>query len=60
MIIPFAYLFSTEHTQNTIDLLSQMSVTLPNGDTKGALALVLDSWCDTCETITGSWNIRVR
>lgn len=59
MIMPFAYLFSTEHTQNSIDLLSQMSVTLPDGSTQSALELVLRNWCETCETITGSWNIRV-
>ncbi|WOO82150.1 Importin-9 [Vanrija pseudolonga] len=60
LIIPFAYLFGTEHTQQTIDLLlSFPPVHLPDGTTKPALDLVLSSWCETAETITGSWNIRV-
>ncbi|KIR36656.1 hypothetical protein I352_01614 [Cryptococcus deuterogattii MMRL2647] len=59
LVLPFAYLFSTEHTSNTIDLLSQFSVTVPSGDEKRALDLVLGAWCDTSDTITGSWNIRV-
>lgn len=60
LIIPFAYLFGTEHTQQTIDLLlSFPPVHLPEGTTKPALDLVLSAWCETAETITGSWNIRV-
>ncbi|ADV21465.1 hypothetical protein I305_03520 [Cryptococcus gattii E566] len=59
LVLPFAYLFSTEHTANTIDLLSQFSVAVPSGGEKRALDLVLCAWCDTSDTITGSWNIRV-
>ncbi|EAL18781.1 hypothetical protein CNBI0420 [Cryptococcus deneoformans B-3501A] len=59
LVLPFAYLFSTEHTANTIDLLSQFSVPVPSGGEKRALDLVLSAWCDTSDTITGSWNIRV-
>ncbi|OWZ73050.1 hypothetical protein AYX14_01478 [Cryptococcus neoformans] len=59
LVLPFAYLFSTEHTANTINLLSQFSVPVPPGGEKRALDLVLSAWCDTSDTITGSWNIRV-
>lgn len=59
LVLPFAYLFGTEHTQSTLDLLSQFSMTLPDGSSKLALALVLEAWCDTNDTISGSWNIRV-
>jgi hypothetical protein len=61
LIIPFAYLFGTEHTQQTIGLLTSFGpVTLADGSTTPALDLVLNSWCETAETITGSWNIRVN
>ncbi|KAI9638767.1 armadillo-type protein [Dioszegia hungarica] len=59
LVLPFAYLFETEHTVSTIDLLSQFSVPTPDGSERGALDLVLNAWCETCETISGSWNIRV-
>ncbi|KAK4689861.1 importin-9, partial [Tremellales sp. Uapishka_1] len=58
LVLPFAYLFGTEYTQSTIDLLG-FSVTLPDGSTKPALELVLSAWCETSDTIAGSWNIRV-
>ena len=61
LIIPFAYLFGTEHTEQTIDLLTSFPpVNLPDGTSTPALDLVLNSWCETAETITGSWNIRVN
>ncbi|WVO14952.1 hypothetical protein L204_102593 [Cryptococcus depauperatus] len=60
LILPFAYLFSTEHTLPTIDLLCQFSVPVSEGTyEKRALDVVLEAWCDTCDTITGSWNIRI-
>jgi hypothetical protein len=60
LVLPFAYLFSTEHTASTIDLLSQIPVTIPTtGENKTGLELVLASWCETSETVSGSWNIRV-
>ena len=58
LVIPFAYLFSTEYTQSTIDLLSQISLDTEEGQ-KSALQVVLSAWCDVNDTLTGSWNIRV-
>jgi hypothetical protein len=61
LIIPFAYLFGTEYTQQTIDLLTSFPpVTTADGETVPALDLVLRAWCETAESITGSWNIRVN
>ena len=60
LVLPFAYLFSTEHTTSTVDLLSQIFVNVPStGETRSGLEMVLSSWCETSETVTGSWNIRV-
>ncbi|WWD20442.1 hypothetical protein CI109_104918 [Kwoniella shandongensis] len=59
LVLPFAYLFGTEHTQSTIDLLSHFSVPTPSGPEQSALDVVLSAWCETSDTITGSWNIRV-
>ena len=57
--LPFAYLLGTEYTEQTIALLTQFEV--DGGDKrKSGLEIVLESWCDVCETISGSWNIRVR
>ncbi|KAK8849809.1 hypothetical protein IAR55_005145 [Kwoniella newhampshirensis] len=60
LALPFAYLFGTEHTQSTIDLLSQFAVPTSNGSEQNALDVVLSAWCETSDTITGSWNIRVN
>jgi hypothetical protein len=60
LVMPFAYLFSTEHTAQTIQLLSQFSVPAVEGGEKSALEVVLSAWCETSETVSGSWNIRVR
>lgn len=61
MIIPFAYLFGTEHTEQTLNLLMSFNpVTVSPGATQPALDLVLQKWCDVADTITGSWNIRVN
>lgn len=61
LIIPFAYLFGTEFTQQTIELLTSFpAVTVADGTSVPALNLVLASWCEQAETITGSWNIRVN
>ncbi|ODN87698.1 hypothetical protein L198_06924 [Cryptococcus wingfieldii CBS 7118] len=68
LVLPFAYLFSTEYTSTTIDLLSQMSITPPSESTtafptlsapRSALDIVLNAWSETSETVSGSWNIRV-
>ncbi|WVQ84827.1 hypothetical protein IAT38_006984 [Cryptococcus sp. DSM 104549] len=59
LVLPFAYLFGTEHTISTLDLLSSFTVPTSAGTEVPALDLVLRAWCDTCDTITGSWNIRV-
>lgn len=60
LIIPFAYLFGTEYTEQTLELLSSFPpVTMPDGTQRPALDLVLQAWCEQADTITGSWNIRV-
>lgn len=60
LVLPFAYLFGTEYTTSTIDLLSSFTVTMPDGTTKNGLDIVLSVWCDNCDTISGSWDLRVR
>lgn len=61
LIIPFAYLFGTEHTQAALDLLTSFPpVSMPDGSTKPALDLVLQAWVEQADSITGSWNIRVN
>lgn len=61
MIIPFAYLFGTEYTEQSLQLLQSFSpVTVEPDQTVPALDLVLQKWCDVADTITGSWNIRVN
>lgn len=60
MIIPFAYLFGTEHTEQTLDLLQSFSPISTSNGTTAALDLVLQKWCDVADTVTGSWNIRVN
>nr|XP_019043733.1 hypothetical protein I302_08314 [Kwoniella bestiolae CBS 10118]OCF22663.1 hypothetical protein I302_08314 [Kwoniella bestiolae CBS 10118] len=59
LVLPFAYLFGTEYTTSTIDLLSSFAVPLPDGTEKSGLEVVLAAWCEHSDTITGSWNIRV-
>ncbi|OCF78060.1 hypothetical protein I204_02066 [Kwoniella mangroviensis CBS 8886] len=59
LVLPFAYLFGTEYTTSTIDLLSSFSVPLPGGGEESGLEIVLAAWCEHSDTITGSWNIRV-
>ncbi|WWC92624.1 uncharacterized protein L201_007583 [Kwoniella dendrophila CBS 6074] len=60
LVLPFAYLFGTEYTSSTIDLISSFEYTLPSdGTRKTGLDIVLSSWCEHSDTITGSWNIRV-
>ncbi|WVQ75750.1 hypothetical protein IAR50_005381 [Cryptococcus sp. DSM 104548] len=68
LVLPFAYLFSTDYTSTTIDLLSQMSILPPSEPTtafptlsgpRSALDIVLNAWTETSETVSGSWNIRV-
>nr|XP_019009559.1 uncharacterized protein I206_06208 [Kwoniella pini CBS 10737]OCF48340.1 hypothetical protein I206_06208 [Kwoniella pini CBS 10737] len=58
LALPFAYLFGTEYTTSTIDLLTSFSV-VTNGAEKSGLQVVLEAWCEHSDTITGSWNIRV-
>ncbi|ORX37597.1 armadillo-type protein [Kockovaella imperatae] len=58
LVLPFAYLLGTEHTESTITLLTSFDVPTEAGN-KSALLIVLEAWCDICETISGSWNIRV-
>ncbi|BEJ11716.1 hypothetical protein CspHIS471_0201760 [Cutaneotrichosporon sp. HIS471] len=61
MVIPFAYLFGTEYTEQVLQLLQSFQpVTVSPGETVPALDLVLQKWCDVADTITGSWNIRVN
>ncbi|CAK9782992.1 ARM repeat-containing protein [Cutaneotrichosporon oleaginosum] len=61
MIIPFAYLFGTEYTEESLALLQSFQpVTVGPGQTAPALDLVLQKWSDVADTITGSWNIRVN
>lgn len=61
LIIPFAYLFGTEHTQAALDLLTSFPpVKMPDGTEKPALDVVLQAWVDQADSITGSWNIRVN
>lgn len=58
-MLPFAYLFGTEHTQATLDLL--MSLPSPASEVApSALQLVLQKWCEMSDEISGSWNIRVK
>ncbi|OCF34393.1 hypothetical protein I316_03907 [Kwoniella heveanensis BCC8398] len=59
LVLPFAYLFGTEYTTSTIDLLSTSSVTLPTNESAPALDVVLSAWAEHSDTISGSWNIRV-
>ena len=59
LIMPFAYLLGTDHTEETISLLSSFEVQTEEGG-KSGLEAVLGAWCDVCEIISGSWNIRVR
>ncbi|WVR07905.1 hypothetical protein IAU60_004948 [Kwoniella sp. DSM 27419] len=59
LVLPFAYLFGTEYTTSTIDLLSTFSVASPSGQEIPALDVVLSAWAEHSDTITGSWNIRV-
>jgi hypothetical protein len=33
---------------------------MEDGTLRSALDLVLSAWCDVSETVSGSWNIRVR
>ncbi|WWC66093.1 uncharacterized protein I303_108715 [Kwoniella dejecticola CBS 10117] len=58
LVLPFAYLFGTEYTTSTIDLLSSFSVRM-NEVEKSGLQVVLEAWCEHSDTISGSWNIRV-
>ncbi|GFZ49805.1 hypothetical protein JCM24511_07208 [Saitozyma sp. JCM 24511] len=59
LALPFAYLFCTEHTTQTLDLLSQFSVPMPDGTERNALDVVLSAWCEMSDVYSGSWNIRV-
>lgn len=60
LVIPFAYLFGTEYTAQTLELLGSFPpVAMPDGTQRPALDLVLQAWCEQADTITGSWNIRV-
>ncbi|WRT69867.1 uncharacterized protein IL334_006858 [Kwoniella shivajii] len=59
LVLPFAYLFGTEYTTSTIDLLSSFTTQLPDETSKTGLEIVLAAWCEHSDTITGSWNIRV-
>ncbi|ORY34633.1 armadillo-type protein [Naematelia encephala] len=59
LVLPFAYLFGTEHTVSTVDLLSSFEVDVSSAGRKSGLEIVLLAWGETSDTITGSWNIRV-
>ena len=60
LVLPFAYLFGTDHTTQVIDLLSSFSLPTSDGSEKSGLDIVLSAWCEHCDTFAGSWDIRVR
>lgn len=59
LVLPFAYLFGTDYTESTIELLSGITVNTPEG-TKTGLQIVLGVWTENADTISGSWDLRVR
>ncbi|KAK1923454.1 armadillo-type protein [Papiliotrema laurentii] len=59
LILPFAYLFGTDHTTSVIDLLSSFQVMTPDYTQETGLEVVLSTWCEYCDTLGGSWDIRV-
>lgn len=60
LVLPFAYLFGTEYTLSTIDLLSSFTLNMADGSAKNALDIVLNAWVDNCDSVVGSWDLRVR
>ena len=59
LVLPFAYLFGTDYTDSTIELLSGIVVDTPEGQ-KNGLQVVLGVWTENADTISGSWDLRVR
>jgi len=59
MVLPIAYLIGTGHASQTLELLG--SLQCPPGASAGsAVELVLRTWCEISDEVSGSWNIRVR
>ncbi|KAL7425284.1 hypothetical protein Q5752_000972 [Cryptotrichosporon argae] len=63
LVVPFAYLCGAGYAAETLGLLADMTVRARTDDgwaDASALAVVLRTWCEAAETISGSWNLRVH
>jgi hypothetical protein len=59
MVLPIAYLIGTGHASQTLELLGSLQVP-PGASAGSAVELVLRTWCEISDEVSGSWNIRVR
>jgi hypothetical protein len=56
MVLPIAYLMATGFAPQMLALLGSLSP--PTSEDPAHL--VLRTWCEISDDISGSWNIRVR